>query len=543
MRRLQPSWSCSPQKKSKRASARFSHRKSTTKKKDDKSETQLTDDAGGDVWQPSGGTSSSGAADDDAMDPQPPPQPPPAGHHAANVDQQHPGDGGSAEAPAKNHSESAEQVGSPDSVVVQPEARLKRKRASLDDKAKVPDSSALHCGSKTRAAGDAGQDEAPDDHGEVGGDGLVASGGGGKHCSETAGGDRRPTKRPRAPPASLATGECGTTASKGVGALDKASEQGEEAAHEAALAQNNQPLHDAAAGECGDVADEATAGALAPGCEDAGDKGDADDADERGGGAQADDETGMEAGAAMGDDEARDEAHCGGGSSDSRGDVDDGAANLGVMPLHDPNRPLPPWAEDVNSNDITEEEKLAVPEFFCGRPIKTPQRYLGIRKHLQKLWESHKPRYLKKSSCLGIKGDVNAIGRVHAYLETIGVINVGYQLAGCQPTPDHAPAAKAAKLPKPKPPAVKDRTDKDRAGDMETEPADKAAMVEDCSTAAAAAAGSAAHDKSSQPDADAAPLPAPAPAAVTALHSREKAKDAEEEAYRTRFAHSMPVGA
>ena len=39
------------------------------------------------------------------------------------------------------------------------------------------------------------------------------------------------------------------------------------------------------------------------------------------------------------------------------------------------------------------------------------------------------PRYLKKSSCLGIKGDVNAIGRVHAYLEAIGVINAGHVTA------------------------------------------------------------------------------------------------------------------
>ena len=39
------------------------------------------------------------------------------------------------------------------------------------------------------------------------------------------------------------------------------------------------------------------------------------------------------------------------------------------------------------------------------------------------------PQYLKKSSCLGIKGDVNAIGRVHAYLEAIGVINTGHVTA------------------------------------------------------------------------------------------------------------------
>jgi len=73
----------------------------------------------------------------------------------------------------------------------------------------------------------------------------------------------------------------------------------------------------------------------------------------------------------------------------SKGDSED-ASWVGVLPQHDPSRPLPAWALDAASNDITEEEKLAVPEFFCGRPIKTPERYLGIRKHLQKLWEQHK---------------------------------------------------------------------------------------------------------------------------------------------------------
>ena len=85
-------------------------------------------------------------------------------------------------------------------------------------------------------------------------------------------------------------------------------------------------------------------------------------------------------------DSATGEDKHGGGS---KGDSED-ASWAGVLPQHDPSRPLPAWALDAASNDITEEEKLAVPEFFCGRPIKTPERYLGIRKHLQKLWEQHK---------------------------------------------------------------------------------------------------------------------------------------------------------
>jgi len=35
---------------------------------------------------------------------------------------------------------------------------------------------------------------------------------------------------------------------------------------------------------------------------------------------------------------------------------------------------LPTWALDAACNEVTDEEKLAVPEFFCGRPIKTPER-------------------------------------------------------------------------------------------------------------------------------------------------------------------------
>jgi protein MYSM1 len=43
-------------------------------------------------------------------------------------------------------------------------------------------------------------------------------------------------------------------------------------------------------------------------------------------------------------------------------------------------------------------------------------------------WKRCKPRYLTKTSARnGLKdcGDVNAIGRVHSYLESIGAINVG----------------------------------------------------------------------------------------------------------------------
>ena len=54
---------------------------------------------------------------------------------------------------------------------------------------------------------------------------------------------------------------------------------------------------------------------------------------------------------------------------DKDGCVEDDMVAAGVLPEIDPNRPLPRWAVDAASDEITEEEKLAVPEFFCGRYI------------------------------------------------------------------------------------------------------------------------------------------------------------------------------
>ncbi|XP_076134231.1 histone H2A deubiquitinase MYSM1 [Alosa pseudoharengus] len=80
----------------------------------------------------------------------------------------------------------------------------------------------------------------------------------------------------------------------------------------------------------------------------------------------------------------------------------------------------------LDKDEITEEEKQAIPEFFEGRSAKTPERYLKIRNHILEQWEKCKPKYLNKTSVRpGLKncGDVNCIGRVHTYLELIGAIN------------------------------------------------------------------------------------------------------------------------
>lgn len=76
---------------------------------------------------------------------------------------------------------------------------------------------------------------------------------------------------------------------------------------------------------------------------------------------------------------------------------------------------------------VSDEEMAQNPEWFKQKYSKTPDRYLKIRNHMLDCWNHCKPRYLTKTSARkGLKdcGDVNAIGRVHQYLESIGAINV-----------------------------------------------------------------------------------------------------------------------
>ncbi|KAL7321154.1 hypothetical protein PS15m_000960 [Mucor circinelloides] len=77
--------------------------------------------------------------------------------------------------------------------------------------------------------------------------------------------------------------------------------------------------------------------------------------------------------------------------------------------------------------EISDEEMAHNPEWFKQKYSKTPDRYLKIRNHMLACWKLVKPKYLTKTSARkGLKdcGDVNAIGRVHEYLESIGAINV-----------------------------------------------------------------------------------------------------------------------
>ncbi|XP_061681768.1 histone H2A deubiquitinase MYSM1 [Syngnathoides biaculeatus] len=87
---------------------------------------------------------------------------------------------------------------------------------------------------------------------------------------------------------------------------------------------------------------------------------------------------------------------------------------------------------ELDVERISEDEKQAIPEFFEGRPSKTPERYLKIRNYILDQWLKRKPQYLNKTSVRpGLKncGDVNCIGRIHTYLELIGAINFNCEQA------------------------------------------------------------------------------------------------------------------
>ncbi|ESO88281.1 hypothetical protein LOTGIDRAFT_126355 [Lottia gigantea] len=94
--------------------------------------------------------------------------------------------------------------------------------------------------------------------------------------------------------------------------------------------------------------------------------------------------------------------------------------------------PIPTAPITLNFDEISEEEQTIHSEFFDGRIAKTPDRYLKIRNHIIETWYKCRPVYLNKTAVRrGLKncGDVNCIGRIHSYLECIGVINFGCELA------------------------------------------------------------------------------------------------------------------
>jgi hypothetical protein len=81
--------------------------------------------------------------------------------------------------------------------------------------------------------------------------------------------------------------------------------------------------------------------------------------------------------------------------------------------------------------DIHEIEKQYLPEFFSGNGYKTPELYLKYRNFMVRLFRSNPDCYLTKIACRrALKGDANAILRVHCFLEQQGLINFGLSPTG-----------------------------------------------------------------------------------------------------------------
>ena len=94
--------------------------------------------------------------------------------------------------------------------------------------------------------------------------------------------------------------------------------------------------------------------------------------------------------------------------------------------------PVPTSERVLSPGEITQEERLVHPDFFGNKSSKTPERYLRIRNYILDSWKKGRPNFLNKTSVRpGLKncGDVNCIGRIHAYLECTGAINFGCEQA------------------------------------------------------------------------------------------------------------------
>lgn len=86
---------------------------------------------------------------------------------------------------------------------------------------------------------------------------------------------------------------------------------------------------------------------------------------------------------------------------------------------------LPVYAKWFNFNSIHKIEKQNLPEYFGEKPSKTPAIYTKIRNFMIVLYWRNPRMYLTLTACRRcISGDVNGVMRVHAFLESWGLINL-----------------------------------------------------------------------------------------------------------------------
>ena len=85
---------------------------------------------------------------------------------------------------------------------------------------------------------------------------------------------------------------------------------------------------------------------------------------------------------------------------------------------------LPSCASWFDMHEIHQIEKDSLPEFFCGKPSKTPQIYKRYRNYIIQLYRQNPKTYLNSTTCRhSLAGDACAIMRIHSFLEHWGIIN------------------------------------------------------------------------------------------------------------------------
>ena len=85
---------------------------------------------------------------------------------------------------------------------------------------------------------------------------------------------------------------------------------------------------------------------------------------------------------------------------------------------------LPSCAHWFDMNEIHQIEKDSLPEFFCGKPSKTPQVFKRYRNYMVQLYRQSPKTHLNSTMCRrNLAGDACAIMRIHGFLEHWGIIN------------------------------------------------------------------------------------------------------------------------
>lgn len=96
---------------------------------------------------------------------------------------------------------------------------------------------------------------------------------------------------------------------------------------------------------------------------------------------------------------------------------------------------LPTCSSWFDINGIHQIEKDALPEFFAGKQLKTPQAYKNYRNHIIKLYREDPKNYLTATMCrrnivrsAHQAGDACSILRIHAFLEHWGLVNFNFNV-------------------------------------------------------------------------------------------------------------------